>query len=354
MCCLKHFIIGEGDYIMGVGSVASMNSMSNVQMTMARSADVKSKRIQNEITGIQQQMQKISSKEELSVDEKANERKKQQKEISSLNTELKRHQEELLKSQKREIMMAELQKNEKPAEEVKSGDKIQTDETNKKGIAEKEIKTIDSDMDSSLSQEGTSAVASVGSSTPQADYREAVIFKNNDGIVILKGEINQDEKRSVDADKKQTDKTKEESIAEREIKIIDNDTGLSHKEIHAIISADASAQQTSLQGTVIARIRDGIAVLKGEIKQDERRGVDTDKKQKELEKLEKKEEKARTFPFSVLREENSTMRSATKAKVSGTQIKTDNNALINVSKLSKEDAQASQQRFYVSLGNGGG
>ncbi|MDE7207201.1 MAG: hypothetical protein K2N90_08620 [Lachnospiraceae bacterium] len=61
---------------MGVGSVTSRNSMSNVQMARARSADVKSKKIQNEITDIQQQMQKISSKEELSVDEKANERKK--------------------------------------------------------------------------------------------------------------------------------------------------------------------------------------------------------------------------------------------------------------------------------------
>ncbi|MDE7207202.1 MAG: hypothetical protein K2N90_08625, partial [Lachnospiraceae bacterium] len=205
-------------------------------------------------------------------------------------------------------MLAELQKSGKTEEKVKLSDKIRTDETTKR-----------------LSQEGTSAVASADSTTSQAGYQETVIFKNNDGTVILKGEINQDEKRSVDtdADKKQTDKFKEENIAERETETIEDnaDTGLSHKEIHAIISTDASAQQTSLQGTVIAKIRDGIAVLKGEIRQDERRGVDTDKKQKELEKLEKKEEKARTFLTSVLREGNHTKRSEAKAKISGTQIK---------------------------------
>lgn len=88
---------------MGVGSVTSMGSMSSTWMTKVNSTDVKSKSIENKITGIQQQMRKLSSEEELSVDEKVNEQRKQQQEISSLNTELKRHQEEFLKSQREKL-----------------------------------------------------------------------------------------------------------------------------------------------------------------------------------------------------------------------------------------------------------
>ena len=281
---------------MGVGSVTSVNSMSSILMTRASSPDVKSKKIQDEITDLQQQMQKVSSKEDLSADEKANERKKQQQAISSLNTELKRHQEDILRTQKREMMLAELQKD-----------------------------------------EGT------------ADYQGTVIFKNNDGTVILKEETNQDEERGVDADKKQTEEKKEEDIAKKETKSIDEDkdenkdTGLSNKEVHGMVSADASAQQVSSQAAAIAKIRSGITVLKGEIKQDERHGINTDKKQAELEKLEKKEER--------VSEINRAKKPAAKMKVSGIQNKKEDKAIINVSKLSKEEDQASQQRLYVSLGN---
>ena len=293
--CLKHFIISEGDYIMGVGSVTSANNMSSIHMTRASSADVKSKKIQDEITDLQQQMQKVSSKEDLSADEKANERKKQQQEISSLNTELKRHQEDILRTQKRERMLAELQKDKETA-----------------------------------------------------DYQGTVIFKNNDGAVILKEEMNQDEERGVDTDKKQTEEKKEEGIAEKETKPIDGDkdvdkdTGLSNKEIHEIVSADASAQQVSNQAAAIAKIKGGITVLKGEIKQDERHGINTDKKQAELEKLEKKEER--------VSEIYQAKKPAANMKVSGIQNKKEDKAIINASKLFEEN-QASQQRVYVSLGN---
>ncbi len=114
---------------MGIGSITSTGSMSVMQMTTTDLKDQKSKSIQNEITDVQQQMQKLSSKEELSANEKANERKKLQKEISGLNTELKQHQEELLRSQKREQMLAELREDADPAEKEKSEDKISSNDT---------------------------------------------------------------------------------------------------------------------------------------------------------------------------------------------------------------------------------
>ena len=93
---------------MGIGSITSTNSMSVMQMTSSDLRDQKSKNIQNDITDAQQQMQKLASKEELSADEKANEKKKLQREISNLNTKLEQHQEELVRSHKIEIMLAQL------------------------------------------------------------------------------------------------------------------------------------------------------------------------------------------------------------------------------------------------------
>ena len=62
---------------MGIGRVTSTNNaMAVMQMTPADFKDQKSKNIQNEITNTQQQMQKLSSEEELSANEKTNERKK--------------------------------------------------------------------------------------------------------------------------------------------------------------------------------------------------------------------------------------------------------------------------------------
>ena len=337
---------------MGVGSVTSMNSMSNIWTTKTGSKDIESKKIENEITDKQQQMQKVSSKVELSADEKADERKKQQREISDLNTELKRHQEEILSSQRRELMMAELQKNQAPEDEEKTADKIQTDGTDKKGIAEKETKAIDSDASTGASNKETSASAATGKSAQQTGG--TVIFQNSDGTVILKGRMEQDEKRGVNADQKQTNEAKEKGVTGRETKLVDDDKdtdiGLSGKKMNEMVSAGASAQQIGRRETAIAGIKSDIAVLKGEINQDERRGVDTEKKQAELEKLEKKEESARTLQFSDLGKANGTMNAAANLKVSGIKVNTENNAVINFPDLSKED-QESQQRFQVSFGS---
>ena len=113
----------------------------------------------------------------------------------------------------------------------------------------------------------------------------------------------------------------------------DKDTGLSQKSIQEMVSTDASAQKINDQAAAIAKIRGGITVLKGEIKQDERHGINTDRKQAELEKLEKKEER--------VNEINRAKKPAAKMKVSGIKNKTENTAIINVSNLSKAEDQAS-------------
>lgn len=292
---------------MGIGSVTSANSMSDMKMTMVRSTDLESKNIKNEITGVQQQMKNLSSKEELSVDEKKNERRKLQQEILSLNTELRQHQEELRRSQRREILMAEMQKERTKKEEEKPEDKAKTEETSTDKA--EEIK-----------------VSAGRQQTEEADK--------------LKEESTENETKKVNGDM-DTDK--------------ERDTGFSRKKMEAMVSADSSVQQAGRQGIVIARIRDGIVILKGEINQDTARGTDTEKKQEELEKLEKKEQRAMEAQFSILGEANRTMKSAADAelteKKNSTQTVEENNPLINAVNYSKEESQAAQQRFYISIGN---
>lgn len=286
---------------MGVGSVSSMNSMPGMQISKAGLTDTKSKKVQNEITEMQREMQKLSSDEELSVDEKADERKKLQKEISSLNTELKRYEEESLKAQKRKEMLAELREYEEPAEE-ESADKIQAD-GKEEGAAETKTEAA------------------------------TVIFQDSDGTVLLKGGVDQAEERGVDAEKKQADETEEEDMAEETVKPMDEedetDTGISGQEMYAMVFAEDSEQQEETQDRVIADIKGDIAVLKGEISQDKRRGVDTDQKQEELEKLQKREERARELQNQENRKDNETKGFPFPAA----------------------GAQASEQQFTVAVGN---
>ena len=113
------------EHIMGIGSITSTDSRAGMQTAMANPTDSKAKNIKNEITDVQQQMQVLSSKEELSSNEKMIERKKLQKELSGLNTELRQHQEEYRKSQKQETTMAKLQESYEPSEESKAEGNIQ-------------------------------------------------------------------------------------------------------------------------------------------------------------------------------------------------------------------------------------
>lgn len=311
---------------MGIGSVTSTNSMSGMQALKSVSTDPKIKKIENEITNAKQQMQKLSPKEELSDNKKEIERKKLQKEISGLNTKLQQHQEELRKSQKKEIRMEELQEDQKLTKEETSEDKIQAKETSSDKATDKQ----------------------------QTMSPGTVITSNSDGTVIFKGNINQDEKRSIDTGEKQSDKTKEKDIAEKESKTINSDkdteTGLSHKKVYAIASADSSVQQASRQGAIIASTRDDIAILKGEMNQDEKRGVNTEKKQAELEKMEKKEQRAIEFQASILGEANNTMKSAAKTNVTGTNDKAQANAKNNAFIVPWGETQTAQQKFHIAFG----
>ncbi len=317
---------------MGISSITSANSMSVMQMTGANSKVQKSKSIQNEITNAQQQIRKLSSQEDLSAAEKANERKKLQKEISGLNTELKQHQDELSRSQRREILMAKPQEEEKePEKEDRTEDKIQSKETSSDTTDKKNLPA----------------------GKQQAAQPGTVISQNNDGTVIFKGALNQDKNPAIGTENKQAGESNEKAIDEKEEKNEDNgiiaDSNLSSKKMYAMTAADSSLQQAGSLGTIIAKTNGGIAILKGEIKQDENLGADTERKQAELEKMEKQAQRATAFQFSILGDANNAVQSATESDVSA-KAEIQNIAKNNISSLNlSQEEQTLQQQFNVSI-----
>lgn len=321
---------------MGIGGVTSSNSMSYMQMTAASAPDAKSKNIEDQITDVEREMQKVSSDADLSYTEKTDERKTLQKEKSSLNTKLEQRQEELLRSQKRESMLAELRENQKPKKEEDKENDLQAKEVSSDTAAE------------------TNEAAAADET--QAQSQSAVIANTGDGTVILKEEAKPNEAQGIVSEKEQAVEAKKEDVVEKEIKTAESDTDTevrpSSDEMRAMVSADTSAQLASRQGTIIAKTEDGIAILKGEIAQDERRGVNTERKQAELDKMEKQEERATAFQFSVLGNAMNTMKSATETNVAGIEKtqedNTENNAYTTAIRASQEE-QAMQQRFQVSI-----
>lgn len=331
---------------MGIGGVTSgNNSMSVMQMTPASLKDHKSKNIQNEITDVQRQIQKLSSKDELSVNEKTDERKKLQREKSSLDTELKQYQEELLRSQKREIRLAELQEQPNPEdEETKDGSQASEAVSD---APEKESRPTD---EKQPLQPGT------------------IITQNSDGTVILKEALQQAEsddkaventqekgKPAIAAEastavEKDVQAQAEEESEDKESEDTTADTAFSDKQMQAMVSSDTSMKQAERMGTLVTKTEDGIAILKGEIKQDAYRGVDTGRKEAELKDMQNQREQEMGVQFALLGAGGHIMKSAAGSETVKDSNQEDVGKNFQVSGLNApQDEQAAQERFHVAI-----
>lgn len=167
-------------------------------MANIKSTDSVSKGIQNEISGIQQQMQELSSKKDIPVDEKMKKRQELQQEMRKLSAELRRRQEQISREQRKESAAAE-KKN--------------------AGGAEKDTKEDTKKDDEKISAEaayaGFKAMVSGNMSVDQIKTRGKVVAQIENGIAILKGEISQDELRGMNVDKKRSDLEKQEEKAQK-------------------------------------------------------------------------------------------------------------------------------------------
>lgn len=242
---------------MDVGSIKPAGGLTGGQMAGAQPVDSVSKGIQSKILDAQRQMQELSSKEELSAEEKMKKRQELQQEISSLNTQLRRRQAEISSEQRRAAM---------------------------------------------------------------ADNAQA--------------------ERDDEGDEKNTE------------------AGIPHKEMRAIARTDSSMEQTRRQGMVVARIEGGIAILKGEISQNEILGMDGERKEAELEKQQEKALKATSSQFSALGEAHKAMREAAQDKRNSTEGKTgvkekpfhqiEDMGFIGATNFTKQKNRA-QQKFFPFL-----
>ncbi len=329
----------------GIGGISSANSMSSMQISSSDLKDQKSKNLQNDITDVQRQIQKLSSDEELTVTEKAEEKKKLQQEKSDLSTKLKLHQDELQKSQKREIKLAELQEDRKPEKEEESENNVKAADTASSSDTANE-KKLPAD-DRHAMQPGT------------------VITQNSDGTVILKEVLNQSAAGNPAMQNQQSAASKETPAAEKEKKAVDNDasvekekqsaenepeskTGLTEKEVRAMASADSSMQRADRQGALVTKTTDEIAVLRGEIKQDSLREEDTEGKRAELRDMQKQRTREMAFQFSMLGEADQAMQSMTDTNGTVAQAGAERTFQVSGINAAQED-QTSQHGFQVSI-----
>ena len=236
---------------MAIGGVKAMDSMSGWQGSAAQRVDSVSKNIQNEISTVERQKQGLSSKQEMSAEEKAKKKQELQQELSSLNTKLRQRQEEVSKEQKKEALAGE-------------------------------VKTADGHV--SETEKGKGSEDTVNAEKVKADGSEAE-KENIDIKGAEKGNVSAEGRT---AEKDAEDVRKAEDEKDEKLK----DIGIPQKDVQSIIKGDSFREQTKRREAVIARMEGGIAILKGEIRQDELRGVDTEKKKTELKKQEKKIQKA--------------------------------------------------------------
>lgn len=249
---------------MGIGSMKGIESMSNKPMSGAQpvETDPVIKNIQDEISEAQRQRQGLSSKEDLPAAERAKKRQELQQKISDLNRELRQRQADARKEQQRKALI----------------DENRTDVSNASNADEKDTKT------KNLSAKDTAGKNTDINDTKikgagHTDSRNDNVQNTGASAENVNGKTSQDKDSQNKASKLQ-------------------DIEIPQKELKAVMQSKSSKEQMRKQESVIARIEGGIAILKSEIKLDEARGMDVEKKKEELKKQTEKLQKAASDQLS--------------------------------------------------------
>ncbi len=226
---------------MGIGSVKAPGGAMDRQReavrrekavqqgSAAQPVDAVSRNIQNEISEVQRQKQGLSSKREMPADERSQKQQELQHELSTLNTRLRQRQTEIRKGQKSEGRSDEL-----PAED-----------------------------------------AYVQKSRPQ-------VAEESKAVPVEETAEKKGTEKSPDAEEK---KENVQTVSRKEDKDKDAQPGgidFSRDELHSIAAGSIAKEQTRRRDAVIARMEGGIVILRGEIRQDELRGGNADRKRDEL------------------------------------------------------------------------
>ncbi len=202
---------------MEIGKISAVGSVSGGQAASTQLIDTVSRNIENEIFGIQRKIQELTSNEEIPAEEKMKKRQELQQEMSRLNAELRRHQAEVSREQRKEAMESEEKEAQGQdsvsdtgsAQERSSAAGVQ-DEKDAKGAEQTgsttDAKSIDKgieDVGAELSLSGIGAMLAADSSVQQAKSQGVVVGKIENGIAILKGEIQQDKLYGTNVERKE-------------------------------------------------------------------------------------------------------------------------------------------------------
>ena len=90
-------------------------------------------------------------------------------------------------------------------------------------------------------------------------------------------------------------------------------TGLSQASMKAMISADSAMAQAKVQGNVATKMEGRAGVLEAEIKLDQARGDDVEKKKEELAEVQQKAAQAESAQMNTLADANKELEAAAKA-----------------------------------------
>lgn len=175
--------------MMKIGSVSGVNVQAG-QIGTTQEIDTESKSLKNQIESAQNQLQELSSNDELSMEEKKEKRKELQKQISDLNSQLRQHQMEqrrAAREQQAKESMMEAAGTETDAEQTATDSRA-----------------------AGLSRASMHAIISADSSMGQADTQGRVIKKMEGRARVLESEIKLDSARG------QSTETKEKELEDME------------------------------------------------------------------------------------------------------------------------------------------
>ena len=301
---------------MGIDSIKRMDNLSGRPMAKAQPADSVIKGIEDEISEIQRQRQKLSSKEELPISEKAKKRQELQQKISDLNRELRQRQVEIRKEQQKSTLAKENRTGISAAKEA-DAKAAQTRDITAKAAAGQNPKAH-TPGSNGIDTDAAKADNARTNTLNAIESRKNILKENNAKTNATKTNIVKTDIATVDAaertgaqnssphstaasaatagGKTYRDKALEEQAAQEKKAQLEN-IDIPEKMKKDIVRSDAAREQMQKQETVIARIEGGIAILKSEIRLDEARGGDTEKKQDELERQTDKLQKAAAAQF---------------------------------------------------------
>ncbi len=184
---------------MTIGKIGHNESLST-QINMSRVSDTESKGLQNQISVARQQLEKLSTNQEMTVEEKKQKRQEIQNQISELNRELRQRQAELRREQLQESGKenGQAQKLEEDGTKKFPGQDEEKENEKETNAArqEKEEKVI-------LPYRKMEAILTAKSVENQAGTQERVVSDLTGRARIVQSEIAQDAGRGQETERKE-------------------------------------------------------------------------------------------------------------------------------------------------------